>query len=110
MLERLITEAIGKFNAKSAEDPALARELEGIRKTVQIEVEDGDWYHFALENGSVGALLHGSIENPDIRVIASTETLTKLWTNELRVMKAFVSKRLQVKGSIEDLLRLKKFF
>jgi putative sterol carrier protein len=42
--------------------------------------------------------------------MASTETLTRLWTNELRVMKAFVSKRLQVKGSIEDLLRLKKFF
>jgi putative sterol carrier protein len=110
LLERLLNEAIDKFNAKAAEDAALARELEGVRKTVQVEVEDGEWYHFVLENSRVGELLHGPVDNPDIRVIASTETLTKLWTKELRVMKAFVTKRLQVKGSIEDLLRLKKFF
>jgi putative sterol carrier protein len=43
-------------------------------------------------------------------VISSSETLRQLWTKELRPMKALATRKLQVKGSIEDLLRFKKFF
>ena len=110
MVEQLLRVAIDKFNAKTREDPELAKELEGVSKLIQVEVDDGDWYHFRLEGGAVDTLNKGAVENPDIRVIASTETLTKLWSRELRVMKAIVTKKLRVKGSIEDLLRLRRFF
>lgn len=110
MVEQLLREAIDKFNAKAKEDPELAKELEGVSKLIQVEVEDGDWYHFRLEGGAVDTLNKGAVDNPDIRVIASTETLTKLWSKELRVMKAIVTKKLRVKGSMEDLLRLRRFF
>lgn len=111
MVEQLLREAIDKFNVKVKEDPELAKELQGVKKVIQVEVEDGDWYHFTLSDGAVDDLNKGEAQaTPDIRVIASTETLTKLWTKELRVMKAFVTKKLQVKGSMEDLLRLRRFF
>jgi len=110
LVEQLLREAIDKFNAKAKDDPELAKELEGVSKLIQVEVEDGDWYHFLLEGGTVDTLNKGAVENPDIRVIASTETLTKLWSRELRVMKALVTKKLSVKGSMEDLLRLRRFF
>jgi len=111
MVEELLKEAIDKFNAKVRDDPELAKELQGVAKTVQVEVEGGDWYHFFLNNGSVDGPHRGaSSSTPDIRIMASAETLTKLWTKELRVMKAFVTKQLQVKGSMEDLMRLRRFF
>ena len=110
MVEQLIREAIDRFNAKAKEDPGLAEELKGISKTVQVELEDGVRYHFRLEDGAVGELCMGEVDAPDIRVIASADTLTRLWSRELRVMKALVTKKLQVKGSMEDLLRLKRFF
>lgn len=110
MVEELLREAIDRFNAKSKEDPELAKELEGISKLIQVELEGGDWYYFKLENGSVDALTKGSVENPDLRIIASADTLRRLWSRELRVMKAIVTKKLRVKGSMEDLLRLRRFF
>ena len=81
-----------------------------MAKLIQVELEEGDIYHFKLENGSVDGLHRGGVENPDIRVIASADTLRRLWSRELRVMKALVTKKLQVKGSMEDLLRLRRFF
>ena len=111
LVEQLLRQAIDKFNAKVKDDPELAKELQGVKKVVQVEVEDGEWYHFMLSDGEVDGPHRGEAQTtPDIRVIASSETLTKLWTKELRVMKAFVTKKLQVKGSMEDLLRLRRFF
>lgn len=110
MVEQLLREAIDKFNRKVDSDPELARELQGLKRTVQVEVTDGESYHFTLEDAHVGGLVKGQLSDPDIRVVASTETLTKLWSKELRVMKAYATGRLRVKGSIDDLLRLRKFF
>ena len=110
MVEQLLKGAIDKFNARVMEDPELAKELEGVSKVVQVEVEGGDWYHFTLRDGAVDGPHKGEIADPDVRIIASADTLTKLWTKELRVMKAVVTKQLRVKGSMEDLLRLKRFF
>ncbi len=110
MVEQLLREAIEKFNKKVADDPKLAKELEGMKRTIQVEVTDGDRYHFVLENARVGELVKGETQAPDVRVIASSETLTQLWTRELRPMKAFATRKLQLKGSIEDMLRLRKFF
>ena len=106
----MIAEAIDRFNAKAKEEPELAEQLHGVTKLIQVELEEGDVYHFRLENGSVDGLHRGGAENPDIRVIASADTLRRLWSRELRVMKALVTKKLQVKGSMEDLLRLRRFF
>lgn len=110
LVEQLLREIIGKFNEKVAQDQELETELKDVRKMIQVEVQDGDWYHFVLENARVGEPQKGATESPDVRIIASSETLSKLWSKELRVMKAIATRKLQVKGSIEDLLRLKKFF
>jgi len=110
LVEHLLNEAIQRFNKKVEEDPKLKSELAGMRKTVQLELEGSDWYYFVLENAKVDGFVKGRAEVPDIRVISSAETLRQLWTKELRVMKAIATRKLQVKGSIDDILRLKKFF
>ena len=110
LVEGLLRETIEKFNKKVSEDPNLANELKNVRKMLQVEVTDGKTYHFLLENAHVGNLEDGPAENPDIRIVTSAETLTQLRSGELRPMKAYATRKLQVKGSIEDLLRLRKFF
>jgi putative sterol carrier protein len=110
LVEQLLKDAIDKFNARVKEDPELAKELEGVSKIVQVEIEGGDWYHFILRDGVVDGPHKGETADPDVRIIASADTLTRLWAKELRVMKAIVTKQLRVKGSMEDLLRLKRFF
>jgi putative sterol carrier protein len=110
LVEQLLQEAIDRFNKKVEEDPELKNELTGLRKTVQLELEGSDWYYFVLENAKVDGYTKGRAEAPDIRVISTAETLRQLWTKELRPMKALATRKLQIKGSLNDLLRLKKFF
>lgn len=110
MVEQFLKDSIVRFNKKAAEDPKLAKELEGIRRTVLIEVTDGDSFNFVLDNAKVDGLAKGKIENPDIRITASTETFNQLQSGELRVMKAYAMRKIQVKAPLEDVLRLRKFF
>jgi len=110
MIEEYLNAAIEEFNKKGETDPKLRKEMEGVRRIVEVEVSDGDTYNFVLENAHVSGLQKGKIQNPDIRVIASSETFDLLWKRELRPMKALALKKLQVKASLEDMLRLRKFF
>jgi len=110
MVEQFLKEMIDKVNAKAAGDPAFEKELKGIRKVVQVEVTDGEKYFFTLENARIGPMSKGAIQNPDIAIIGSTETFMQLKSGELRPMKAYALRKLQVKGTLEDILRLRKFF
>jgi len=110
MVEQFLKEMIEKFNAKAAADPAFEKELQGLRKVVQVEVTDGEKYFFTLENARIGPMSKGSTENPDIAIIGSTETYMQLKSGELRPMKAYALRKLQLKGRLEDILRLRKFF
>ena len=110
MVEQLFRDMIVAFNKKAAEDPKLAKELAGVRRTVEIDVTDGECYNFVLDNARVSELLKGKIEKPDILVIGSKDTFLQMKSGELRPMKALALKRIQVKATLEDMLRLRKFF
>jgi len=110
MVEAFLKDMIEKFNAKAAGDPAFEKELQALRKVVQVEVTDGEKYHFTLENARIGPMSKGPTANPDITIIGKTETYKQLQTGELRPMKAYALRKLQVKGTLEDILRLRKFF
>ena len=110
MPEEVFKEMIVKFNQKAAEDPKLAKELAGVRRVVEIDVSDGESFNFVLENAHVGELLKGKVERPDILVIGSRDTFLQMRSGELRPMKALALKKIQVKATLEDMLRLRKFF
>ena len=108
-MKELIQEKIDLFNEKAQTDEKLQRELEGITRTVQIEVEDGPNYKFIIDNKQISGFGEGDIDSPDVRLISDTETLTGVLKGEIGPMKAYVTKKLKLKASIEDLLRLRKF-
>ncbi|OGS45181.1 MAG: hypothetical protein A3K76_06945 [Euryarchaeota archaeon RBG_13_57_23] len=110
MVEEVFREMIVKFNQKAAEDPKLAKELAGVRRVVEIDVTDGESFNFVLDNARVGELLKGKVERPDILVIGSRDTFLQMKSGELRPMKALALKKIQVKATLEDMLRLRKFF
>ena len=110
MVEQFIKDMIEKFNAKVAAEPAFEKEMQGMKKVVQIDVSDGEKFFFTLENARIGPLSKGSVASPDIAVIGSTETFMQLKSGELRPMKAYALRKLKVKGTLEDILKLRKFF
>ena len=108
-MKELLEAAVARFNAKVEQDDGLRRELEGMERKVLVVV-GGARYHFVLKDRHVNGVQDGPIEAPDITVIADQATLTGLLRGEIGPMKALATNRLKVKGSLDDLLRIRKFF
>ncbi|KYK30603.1 MAG: hypothetical protein AYK23_01010 [Candidatus Proteinoplasmatales archaeon SG8-5] len=108
-LEQLLNEAIEKFKAKIEEDGAIKKELVGIKRTLFINVIDKDGYSFILDGPEIKDFKRGAIDEPDVKVTATEEDFILLFKGELKPMKAWATKRLVVKASIDDLLRVRKF-
>lgn len=108
-LEQTLRLAIEKFNAKVKEDAHLQRELEGIVRSVQIEIIDGKSYHFLLENKEIKKFSEGTIENANIRIIIDTATMIGIINKEISPIKAYATRKLRIKASILDLMKLQKF-
>ncbi|HEX9907150.1 MAG TPA: SCP2 sterol-binding domain-containing protein [Thermoplasmata archaeon] len=110
MGEEFLKATIDKFNKKASEDPNMIKDFGDMKRKVQVQITDGDTFSFLFENGRIDGFRKGPIDAPDITISASAETLNQLSSGELRVMKAYAMKKVQVKGSLQDLLKLRKFF
>ena len=101
---------VARFNAKAAEDPRLREELQGIERTVVLDLKDGTKFHFVLKDAHVDGILDGGAETPDLTIISDPATVKGLLAGEIGPFKAYATGRLKVKGDIEDILRFRKFF
>jgi len=110
MIEEMLTETINKFNEKVATDEKLRSELAGVSRSIVLRLDDGRSYHFQLSDGRASNMKVGDIDKPDISIESDEATIEALYKRDMRVMKALVLKKLRVSGSIEDLLRVRKFF
>ena len=106
---KVLDEVVAQFNAKVDCDPSLRKELTGIRKKVQVDL-GAEKYYFILEDCKVEGVCEGSVPNPDITIISDEETVRQLHSREMKIMKAWALKKIRVKGSLEDIMRLRKFF
>ncbi len=108
-VRNLLEEAIAKFNQKVEEDERVAKELEGMERTIVVRLNDDGAYHFVLKDKRAGPLQEGDVEG-DIEIISDSETLIALFNRELGPMKAIATKRLKINASLQDMLRIRKFF
>ncbi len=106
----LIQGKIDKFNKKAATDEKLAKELEGVVRKVQFDIGDDVVYKCILQNSRINDLQVGSFDDPDMRVVSDMDTLTLVLKGEMSPMKAWATKKIRIKASIDDMLRLRKFF
>ena len=101
---------VARFNARAASDPRLRAELEGIQRTVVLDLKDGTTFHFTLKDAHVDGILDGGVDRPDVTIIADKDTVKGLLSGEIGPFKAYATGKLKVKGDMEDLLRFRKFF
>ena len=101
---------VARFNARAASDPHLRADLQGIERTVVLDLKDGTKFHFTLKDAHVDGILDGGVDRPDLTIISDKDTVKGLLAGEIGPFKAYATGRLKVKGDIEDLLRFRKFF
>ncbi len=109
-MKDLLEALIAKFNAKVDADPALSAEIGDLQKTVLIELSNGPKWHFTLKDRHVAGLLDGGVDRADLTLLTDEETLRGLLLREIGPFKAYATGKLKFKGSLDDLLRFRKFF
>lgn len=101
---------IAKFNAKVETDERLRRELEGLERTVALDLRDGPKYHFTLKDLRIDGLRDGPAERADVTILSDEATVSALLSGEMGPFKAYATGKLKIKGDLEDLVRFRKFF
>ncbi|MFX1477693.1 MAG: SCP2 sterol-binding domain-containing protein [Promethearchaeota archaeon] len=78
-------------------------------KTIQYYFTDREeYYSFKLTNGQPGPIDEGKVETPDIEYTMNTETFMSLVNKEVSGFKLYQQKKIKVKASMPELLKLQK--
>lgn len=104
-----IQEMIDKFHRKMEEDEKIRSEVEPIYKTVNIDL-DTESYSMILDHGKIMEFKDELREEADITLTSKPEYLQALIDGNLRVMRAYLTGKIKVKGKLEDVMHLRKLF
>ncbi|MCL2891024.1 MAG: SCP2 sterol-binding domain-containing protein [Methanomassiliicoccaceae archaeon] len=108
-MENAIQEMIDKFHRKVEKDENVRKKLEGVVKTVNIELGT-ESYSLRLDNAQIYDFKEGRTDVADILFTSTPEHLSALIEGTLRPMKAYLTRKFTVKGKLEDLMYLKSLF
>jgi putative sterol carrier protein len=100
---------IDKFHRKAEEDEKLRKKLDGVVKTMNIDLGE-EKYSMKLDNVKITDFKDENIEDADITFISTPENLQALIDGTLRPMRGYLTKKFSVKGKLEDIMYLKSLF
>jgi putative sterol carrier protein len=83
--------------------------LEGWERTAQLTLKDGRKYHFIVKDNNI-TVDEGSINNPNMKIQSDEDTIRKLFLEEMSAAAALLRRKLKVKGSASDLMKLRHIF
>jgi len=90
-------------------NPAVQASLKGFTKTLQFKFPDtNDAWLIKTVDGKEAVLTQEALEKPDILVTISTDILAGIMDKKVNGTTAFMSRKIQVKGAMEDLMKLQK--
>ncbi|MBQ8179559.1 MAG: SCP2 sterol-binding domain-containing protein [Candidatus Methanomethylophilaceae archaeon] len=104
-----IQSLVDRFHRKVDGDENLRKEIEHLDKKFNIDLGT-EGYSMVLRNARVESLEPNLRDDADLTITTTPENFRGLIDGTLRPMRAYVMKKVQIKGKIDDLMFLKKFF
>ncbi|OLS31671.1 MAG: hypothetical protein ThorAB25_01310 [Candidatus Thorarchaeota archaeon AB_25] len=83
--------------------------IEGWERTAQLTLKEGPVYHFIVKDNTI-TLHEGPLDDADMRIQSDEETIRKLFLEEMSATAALFKRKLKVKGSTSDLMKLRHIF
>lgn len=109
-MQQQIQGIIDRFHAKMEKDPELKKEVMPLVKSINVDLGEGEQYAFKLKDAQVYYFEPGLLEEADLTLTSTPEVFEQLIDGSLRPMRAYVMKKVKIKGKIDDLMFLKKLF
>jgi putative sterol carrier protein len=107
-VEDSIASLVDRFNRRVERTPAVAEELAGIARTISIRLTDGGSYAVDLDRARLLNLRSGTPERSDLTITTDVATFDGLVRKEIGPMKAIVTGKLKIAGSLEDKILLRR--
>ncbi|MCI4330522.1 MAG: SCP2 sterol-binding domain-containing protein [Thermoplasmata archaeon] len=108
MIEDTLASLVDRFNRHADKNPAVGLELKGISRTISVRLTDGGSYAVDLREGKLTNLRSSAPEHADVTIITDTPTFQGLVSKEIGPMKALVTRKLAIQGTLEDKLLFRK--
>lgn len=107
-MEETLKNWIEKAKEKLVNDEKMRDELKDFDGVFQLEITDGQDYYVMVKNSKIGDLTPGKADAPRFVIITNSETIKALLNKEIAIWRAVATKKLSWKGSLEDIIRLRK--
>jgi putative sterol carrier protein len=90
-------------------NPGVQAALKGFTKTLQFKFTDTNesWLIRAVD-GKEATLAQEAVEKPDILVTVATDILAGVMDKKINGTTAYMQRKIQIKGAMEDLMKLQK--
>ncbi|MCI4348327.1 MAG: SCP2 sterol-binding domain-containing protein [Thermoplasmata archaeon] len=108
VIEETLASLVDRFNRHSTQNPAVKTELAGLERSIAIHFSDADHYMLLLKDGALSGLRTGNSAKADLTIRTDTATFLGLVQKEIGPMKALVTRKLQIDGTLEDKLLFRK--
>ena len=108
-MEPKIQVLIDKFHRKMENDPEARDKVLPVKKTVTLDLGE-EVYSLRIEDAKILDFKPEAIPEPDITVKTTPEVFEQLVDGTLRPMRAYMTKKITVKGKLEDIVHLKSLF
>jgi putative sterol carrier protein len=107
-IEETLASLVDRFNRHADQNPAVKNELAGLERSIAIHFSDAENYLLDLKGGALSGLRTGNSTKTDLTIRTDTTTFLGLVQKEIGPMKALVTRKLQIDGSLEDKLLFRK--
>jgi putative sterol carrier protein len=108
VIEDTLASLVDRFNRHADRNPAVGEELKGISRTISVRLTDGGTYAVDLREGKLTNLRSAVPDHADVTIITDTPTFQGLVQKDIGPMKALVTRKLMIEGSLEDKLLFRK--
>jgi len=78
-------------------------------RTALLMLKDGPEYHFIVKDNNI-TVHTGGIDEPDMKIQSDVDTIRKLFLEEMSAASALLKRKLKVKGSASDLMKIRHIF
>ena len=89
--------------------PAVQSSLKGFTRNLQFRFTDTheDWLIRAVD-GQEATLTKETLAEPDITITTTTDVIAGIMDRKINAMTAYMQRKIQTKGPMEDLVRMQK--
>jgi len=77
--------------------------------TMLKHTDNGDTYHFRIENGQAGDVIEGPAQNPDISMDAPMKKIMGILVGQIPPTRIIMEPSVKIRGSPHDLMFINKF-